>query len=138
MTKKRRHLGEILYKAGLVKKEALIEAIKTSKSSNKRVGEVLVDQGLIDRETLTKAIAKQFGLKYVDLDQITVPADATKIIPEDLIKRYTILPLSVTNGRVKLIISDPMDLDMMDSVRLRLNSELECYLANRAGRLGGR
>jgi len=130
MTKKRRHLGEILYKAGLVKKEALIEAIKTSKSSNKRVGEVLVDQGLIDRETLTKAIAKQFGLKYVDLDQITVPADATKIIPEDLIKRYTILPLSVTNGRVKLIISDPMDLDMMDSVRLRLNSELECYLAN--------
>ena len=130
MTKKRRHLGEILYKAGLVKKEALIQAIKTSKSSSKRVGEVLVDQGLIDQETLTKAIAKQFGLKYVDLDQITVPDDAAKIIPEDLIKRYTILPLSVTNGRVKLIISDPMDLDMMDSVRLRLNSELECYLAN--------
>ncbi|NLT78256.1 MAG: Flp pilus assembly complex ATPase component TadA, partial [Planctomycetes bacterium] len=130
MTKKRRHLGEILYKAGLVKKEALIDAIKTGKSNNKRLGQVLLDLKLIDEETLAKALAKQFGLKYVDLDQVTIPSDAVKIIPEDLIRRHSILPLSVANGRLKLIISDPMDLDMMDSVRLRLNTELECYLAS--------
>ncbi|MDI9431195.1 MAG: ATPase, T2SS/T4P/T4SS family [Planctomycetota bacterium] len=130
MTKKRRHLGEILYKAGLVKKEALIDAIKTGKSNNKRLGQVLLDLKLIDEETLAKALAKQFGLKYVDLDQVTIPSDAVKIVPEDLIRRHSILPLSVANGRLKLIISDPMDLDMMDSVRLRLNTELECYLAS--------
>ncbi len=130
MTKKRRHLGEILYKAGLVKKEALIEAIKTGKSNNKRLGQVLLDLKLIDEETLAKALAKQFGLKYVNLDQVTIPPDAVKIVPEDLIRRHSILPLSVANGRLKLIIGDPMDLDMMDSVRLRLNTELECYLAS--------
>lgn len=130
MAKQRRRLGEILFKAGLVEKQALINAIKTGKSSNKRLGQVLIELGLINEETLTKAIAKQFGLKYVDLDQISVPPDATKIVPEDLIKRHNILPLSVSNGRLKLIISDPMDLDMMDSVRLRLNTELECYLAS--------
>jgi type IV pilus assembly protein PilB len=130
MAKQRRHLGEILFKAGLVEKQALINAIKTAKSNNKRLGQVLVELGLINEDTLAKAIAKQFGLKYVDLDQVNVPADATKIVPEDLIKRHNILPLSVNNGRLKLVISDPMDLDMMDSVRLRLNTELECYVAN--------
>jgi type IV pilus assembly protein PilB len=130
MAKQRRHLGEILFKAGLVEKQALINAIKTSKSTNKRLGQVLVELGLLDEETLTKALAKQFGMKYVDLDQISIPSDAKKIIPEDLMKRHNILPLSVANGRLKLIISDPMDLDMMDSVRLRLNKELECHLAN--------
>jgi len=130
MGKNRRRLGEILYKAGLVKKQALIEAIKTGKSSNKRLGQVLLDLKLIDEDTLAKALAKQFGFKYVDLDQVTVPSDATKIVPEDLIKRHNILPLSVGNGRLKLIIGDPMDLDMMDSVRLRLNTELECHLAS--------
>jgi type IV pilus assembly protein PilB len=130
MTKQRKHLGEILYKAGIVKKEALIGAIKTGKASNRRLGQVLVEQGLIDEETLTKALAKQFGLKYVDLAKVTIPPDATKIVPEDLIRRHTILPLSVANGRLKLVVGDPMDLDMMDSVRLRLNTELECYLAN--------
>ncbi len=130
MTKQRRHLGEILYKAGIVKKEALIGAIKTGKASNKRLGQVLLDQGLIDEETLTKALAKQFGLKYVDLSQVTIPPEATKIVPEDLIRRHNILPLSIANGRLKLVVGDPMDLDMMDSVRLRLNTELECYLAS--------
>lgn len=130
MGKKRRHLGEILYKAGLVEKQALIDAIKTGKSSNKRLGQVLLELGLIDEETLTKALAKQFGLKYVDLNQVTIPTDATKIVPEDLIKRHNILPLSVSNGRLKLVIGDPMDLDMMDSVRLRLNTELDCHLAS--------
>ena len=60
MAKKRKHLGEILYRAGLVQKEALINAIKTSKSNGKRLGQVLLQEGLIDEETLTKAIAKQY------------------------------------------------------------------------------
>ena len=132
MAKSRKHLGEILYKAGLVKKEALINAIKTSKANGKRLGQVLLQEGLIDDETLTKAIAKQFGLKYVNLEQVSIPSDATKLIPEDLIKRHNILPLSMNNGRLRLIISDPMDLDMMDAIRLRLNAELECCLANPA------
>jgi len=132
MAKSRKHLGEILYKAGLVKKEALINAIKTSKANGKRLGQVLLQEGLIDEETLTKAIAKQFGLKYVNLEQVSIPSDATKLIPEDLIKRHNILPLSMNNGRLRLIISDPMDLDMMDAIRLRLNAELECCLANPA------
>ncbi len=130
MTKQRMHLGEILYKAGLVEKQALINAIKTAKTSNKRLGQVLLELGLINEDKLAKAIATQFGLKYVDLDEVTIPPDATKIIPEDLIKRHNILPLSVNNGRLELIISDPMDLDMMDSVRLRLNKELDCRIAN--------
>lgn len=130
MTKQRRHLGEILFKAGLVEKQALINAIKTAKSSNKRLGQVLIELGLINEDTLTKALAKQFGLPYVDLDQVAIPLDATKIVPEELIKRHTILPLSSGNGKLKLAICDPTDLDMMDSIRLRLNAELECCLVN--------
>jgi len=132
MAKSRKHLGEILYKAGLVKKNALIDAIKTSKAKKKRLGEVLVELGLIDEDTLTKAIAKQFGLKYVNLDKTDIPSDAMGLIPEDLVKKHNVLPLGMNNGKLKVIISDPMDLDMMDAIRFRSNAELECYLANPA------
>ena len=130
MPEQRKHLGEILYKAGLVEKEALINAIKTSKTSNKRLGQVLVELGLIDEETLTKAIAKQFGLRYVNLDKTTIPSDAIKLVPEDLIKNHNVLPLGMNNGRLQLIIGDPTDLEMIDALRFRLNTELECYVAN--------
>ena len=130
MAKKRRHLGEILYKAGLVDKVALVNAIKASKANNKRLGQVLLESGLLDEDTLTKAIARQFGLEYVDLDKTNIPPEALKLIPEDFVKRHNVLPLGMDNGKLKLIISDPLDLDAMDSVRFRLNAELDCRLAN--------
>ena len=130
MAKKRRHLGEILYKAGLVEKKALLDAIRTSRTNNKRLGAVLLESGLLDEETLTRALAKQFGLEYVNLGPATIPPDAMKLIPEDLMRRHSILPLGMNNGKMKLIISDPLDLDAMDVVRLRVNAELDCYLAN--------
>ena len=130
MAKQRRHLGEILYKAGLVGKEPLIKAIKTAKANKKRLGQVLVEQNLIDEDTLTKALAKQFGFSYVNLDKTVIPPEVMKLIPEDLIKRHNILPLSMDDGRMKLIISDPLNLDMMETLRFRLNADMEYCLAN--------
>ena len=126
----RRHLGEILYKAGLVEKQALIDAIKVGQASKKRLGEVLIEKGLIDEENLAKAIAKQFDMKYVNLDTTTITPESLKLVPEDLIKKHNVLPLGLDNGRLKLAISDPVNLDAMDSVRFRTNKELDCYVAN--------
>jgi len=129
MAEKRRYLGEILYKAGLVKKEAIIDAIKASKSNHKRLGEILLEKGLISEENLTKALAKQFGLEYINLTTASISHDAAKLIPEDLVKKHNIIPMGTDNGRLKLIISDPSNLEMMDAVRFRLNTEPQCYLA---------
>ncbi len=126
----RRHLGEILFKAGLVEKKVLIDAIKASRAQGKRLGQFLLEKGLLDEKTLTKAIAKQFGLKYMNLDTTPVSPEVMKLIPEDLIKKHNILPLGVENGRLKLAITDPMDLDAMDSVRFRTNKELELYVVS--------
>ena len=126
----RRHLGEILYKAGLVEKQALIDAIKVGQAGKKRLGEVLIEKGLIDEENLAKAIAKQFDMKYVNLDTTTITPESLRLVPEDLIKKHNVLPLGLDNGRLKLAISDPVNLDAMDSVRFRTNKELDCYVAN--------
>ena len=130
MAKKRRHLGEILYRSGLVSKENLTKAIKKSKVDNKRLGETLVELGLATEDHIAKAIAKQFGLEYVDLDKVEISQSVMKLVPEELIKKHFILPLEMKNGRLKLIISDPLDLDMLDLLRFRLNADLQCCIAS--------
>ncbi|MHC4646651.1 MAG: GspE/PulE family protein [Planctomycetota bacterium] len=130
MAKRRRHLGEILYKAGVVEKHTLVNAIRTAQANNKRLGQVLLELGLLDEETLMKALAKQFGLKYVDMDKTNISSDAMKLIPEETIRRHNILPLGMNDGRLRVIMSDPSDLDAMDAIRFRLNTELDCYLAS--------
>jgi type IV pilus assembly protein PilB len=130
MAKKRRRLGEILYSRKLIDKDGLVKAMKKSKADNKRLGETLVGMGLVSEDDVTMAIAKQFGLEYIDLDEHSIPQNAQKLIPEELVKKHFVLPLGLDDGRLKLIISDPMDLDLLDLLRFRLNTELECCLAS--------
>jgi type IV pilus assembly protein PilB len=130
MAKKGKHLGEILYKAKLVEKQAIVEAIKTAKTSNKRLGQVLVEKGLITEDILTKVLAKQSGLRYVNVDKASIPTDARSLVPRELMKKHNVIPLGDNNGKLRLIIGDPSDIEAMDALRFRLNRELECYLGN--------
>jgi type IV pilus assembly protein PilB len=130
MAKSRRHLGEILYKAGIVQKQPLVDAVRVAKKSGRRLGEILLERGLIGEELLAKAIAKQSGLKYVNLDRVQLPEDVRKLLDESILRKYNILPLGMTNGTLRLAVSDPMNLEAMDTVRLRLNAELDCYVAS--------
>jgi type IV pilus assembly protein PilB len=130
MATKRRHLGEILYAKGIVDKDNLVKAIKKGKETNKRLGEILIQLGLANEDQIFEALAKQFGMEYVDLDKANVPENAKQIIPEELIKKHRILPLGKENGTLKLVIKDPLDLDLLDLLRFRLNAELQCCLAS--------
>ncbi len=130
MLKKRRKLGEILYKRGVVPKEKLLEAIRISHQNHQKLGETLIQMQACNEDEITKALAKQYGLEYVDLDTTAIPDKSLKLIPDDLVKKFSVLPLGQENGRLKIIIPDPLNLDMLDMLRFRLNKELDCYLAS--------
>ena len=120
MAKSKRRLGEILYKKGYVGKENLIKAIKKGKKAHKRLGEVLIEDGLATEDQVYSALAKQFGFEFVDLNNTQIPEDVTKLIPEDIIKKHKVIPLSQDNGELKIMIRDPLDLDTIDLLRFRL------------------
>ncbi len=130
MTKKRRHLGEIIYAKGWVDKPNLIRALKKAKETNRRLGETLVEMGLATEDQIMQALARQFGMEYVDLDDVEIPSEVKKLIPEEIIKKHRVIPLGQENGRLKVAIRDPMDLDMLDLLRFRLNVDLETCLAS--------
>jgi type IV pilus assembly protein PilB len=130
MAKNRRKLGEILYKNGLIGKDVLVKAIQTSREKNKRLGETLIELALVSEDDISKAIAYQFGLDYVDMDKQSIPQSTLNLIPQEVVQKYGVLPLSKENGRLKLIISDPLDLDTLDMLRFRLNSEIDCCIAS--------
>jgi type IV pilus assembly protein PilB len=129
MTKKRRHLGEIIYAKGWVDKPNLIKALKKAKETNRRLGETLVELGLATEDQIMQALARQFGMNYVDLDEVEIPSEVRGMIPEEVIKKHRVLPLGRENGRLKIIIPDPMNLELMDLLRFRLTADLDCYLA---------
>ena len=125
MAKKRRKLGEILYKSGLIDKQSLIDALKTAKQTHKRIGETLIEMSLVSEDNICKAVAHQFGMPYVNLDKHQVSKDILNLMSEEIIQKFNVLPLGEKNGRLQVLISDPLDLDKLDALRFRLNRELD-------------
>ncbi len=129
--KQRRKLGEILVEWGVVTSAAVQEALEHAQKEGLRIGEALISLGLADEEDVTKALASQFDMEYIDLDRnISVPSD--NLIRDDLIRKYQILPLGKEDGKLKIVITDPLDLETLDTFRFRLNTDLEPCLASKS------
>jgi type IV pilus assembly protein PilB len=130
MARKRRKIGEILVEWRIVTEAQVKQALDIAKGSGKRIGEAMVEAGFCKEADIAKALAAQFDMEFVNLDAPnTAAAVDMSLVPQDLIKKHLILPLAKTNGRLRLVIHDPMDLEMLDMLRFRLNSEIDTAIA---------
>ena len=109
--------------------QEIARALEHAKTKNMRIGEALVDLKLCSESHVYKALAQQHNMEYIDLDKSSVPPNAVNLIPDDLMRKYLILPLGKENGKLRVAIHDPLDLEMLDILRFRLSKEIRTVLA---------
>ena len=119
-----RHLGSMLLEEGLLTEEQLNQAIAAQEESGNPLGRVLLDEGLVSEADLVKTLARQIGIEYVDLTEVTVDPAAAAIVPEYLQERYTALPIAF-RGDNRLIVAmvDPANVLAIDDMRAQVQSE---------------
>jgi type IV pilus assembly protein PilB len=127
----RKRLGEILSEWGKVNEKQLRDALERQSRSGRRLGELLINMGACTEEDIMKALALQFDMEYVDLDIGNVNAQAMEMMPEAMMREHQIVPLEYKDGRLKVAITDPLDLESVDAIRFRLNMDVDCVLASR-------
>ncbi len=129
MARKRQKLGETLVEWKIIDEKALSDALKYGMDHGKRLGEALIELELASEDDVAKALATQFGLEFIDLDHHPVDRTVLDLIPSKLIEDYLVLPLSEEGSRLKVIVTDPLDLETLDLLRFRLNREIVPTLA---------
>jgi len=133
MARSRKKLGEILVGWGVITTDQADKAAQLAKGSGKRLGESIVEAGFAKDDQVAKALASQFGYEYVDLAANGVAEKINlKLIPDDLVKKHMILPMSLAGKRLQVIIHDPLDLELMDMLRFRLNVEVDPRIAGKS------
>ena len=124
MASKRKKLGEILVDWGDIKASDVDEALKYAGEHGQRIGEALVALELCEDDQVIKALATQFGLEYIDLDKHPVNREVLDLIPAKLTEDYLVIPLGVDGDKLKVVITDPLDLETLDLLKFRLNREI--------------
>ncbi len=132
MARTRRKIGEILKRWGVINDQQIEEALATIKKTGQRTGEALIELGYAKETDIAKALASQFDMEYIDLDQPdAINKENISLLPADVVKKYLVLPLEQVNGRLKVLIHDPMDLETLDNLRFRMNCEIDTALGAR-------
>ena len=129
MAKQQKKLGELLVEWGSVSPKDIPKALEHGKKQGLRIGEALIDLKLCNDVAVYKALAAQQNMDFIDLDQTQIPAATINAVPDDLIRRYLILPLGRENGKLRLVVHDPLDLEMLDILRFKLHTDIRTVLA---------
>lgn len=129
MSKKVR-IGDKLVENGYIGEEQLQRALSLQRGTGKRIGEILIEQGLISAETLTSVLRDLLNIESINLGTITIDHTATKLIPENICKRYGVFPFKLENNRLAVAMSDPQDRVAMQDLRRLSGKDIIPYISS--------
>ncbi len=126
----RKKFGEILLEMGVIGEDDLNTALSRQRVSKKPLGQVFEELGVICDKDILRILARQFKLKSVEeIGQTPVSQEALELIDADMALEKLIFPLGISNGKLLLATSDPLDFSSMDALAFRTGLQVEPYLA---------
>ena len=126
-----KRLGELLVEGGLVTPAQLQSAITHQKIARGRLGSNLVALGYISEEVLMDFLSHQTGVPQMDVRNVDVPPQVLKLVPHRLADQFTVLPITTKEPKsLVLAMSDPSDLNAIDSARFASGLNIEPVVAS--------
>lgn len=128
----RRRLGEMLVQEGRIDPVQLQSAMAHQSRWGGRLGQALVNMGLCSEPVVMQVLARQLGVRFVEIGDKTVPAAVVHLVPERLIRKYRAFPIGVLGGRrgpLVVALGDPADLRLLDDIAFATGMGVEAALA---------
>jgi len=126
----RKKFGEILLEMGVISENDLNTALARQRVSKKPLGQVFEELGVICDQDILLILAQQFRLKKVEeIGRPPVPKEVLELIDSDMALENLFFPLGISNGKLLLATSNPLDFFAMDKLAFRTGLQVEPYLA---------
>ena len=130
MAEKDDYLVDLLVDLGFASAEQVAKTRAEAQASGVGVVDLLLANKVIRPADVTQAKAAQFGAEVVHLGGLQIDDDVISIIPRHIAKKYRVIPVFKTDGKVAVAIADPSDLNTIDSLTHLLNAEIELRVAS--------
>jgi len=113
---KRKSLGEVLVEEGMITSEQLQNALELQRRQGGKLGEILVNLRLLKPEQLAAAISVQLNMPLIDLKRHMIQPDALKLIPQEIAREHTLIPLDVIDNSLVVVMADPEDISVIERI----------------------
>ena len=130
MAEKDDYLADVLVDLGLAPADQVAKAREEASASGVGVVDLLLANKVIRPADVTQAKAAQFGAEVVQLGAMQIPDEVISIIPRNTARKYRVIPIFKTDGKIAVALADPSDLNAIDSLTHLLGTEIDPKVAS--------
>ncbi|MBI5598179.1 MAG: type IV-A pilus assembly ATPase PilB [Deltaproteobacteria bacterium] len=123
-------IGELLLKDKLITQDQLKEALDEQKRNGGKLGYNLAKLGYITEKDLAAFLSKQYGIPTVDITTHEIDPEVIKLIPEDVARKYQVLPLSRSGATLVVAMADPSNIFAIDDIKFLTGYNVETVVAS--------
>jgi type IV pilus assembly protein PilB len=124
------YLIDTLVDLGYVTPDQVEQVRPDAEATGEGIVHLLVTRNVIPAKAVTQAKATHFGVEVVDLAGVKLEDDVIASVPRHIAKRYRVVPLYRHGSSLAIVISDPSDLNTIDTLNHLLNADLEIKVAS--------
>ena len=115
-------IGQQLLELELISEEQLVTAQDEQTRTGERLTVVLEHLGYITYNQLKDSLELQFGVNFVSFNRTPPDPDIARSIPQDIARKYKILPIQQQGTQYTVAMVDPDDAIALDQVRSQLKT----------------
>jgi general secretion pathway protein E/type IV pilus assembly protein PilB len=123
------YLIELLIDMGLVTNEQLAPIREQAESTGEGLVDLLLTQKIVRPIDVAQAKAAHFGYELVTFSDFRLTDDVISAVPRHIAKRYRAVPVAKHGNSIAIALSDPSDLDTIDSLQRALNLDIDLRVA---------
>ncbi|RME05596.1 MAG: type II secretion system protein GspE, partial [Deltaproteobacteria bacterium] len=122
-------LGELLVQEDLISREQLETALAEQKISGGRLSVYLSKLGYLEESEMCDILSKQYGVPSINLSEFEIDPEVIKIIPEDVVEKYRVIPISKADTSLIVAMADPSNILAMDDIKFLTGLNVEAVVA---------
>ena len=115
---------KVLEEIGLVSRKQIAQA-RAKLNGAPSVVDVLVRDGVVSADDISRSLAAQAQMHWIDLSAVVIPPEIISQISATDARRFKVIPVTFGESGLVLAISDPLDVDTIDSLNFLLQRDLE-------------
>jgi len=115
---------KVLQDVGLVSRKQIGSA-RTRLDGQNNVVDLLIKDGAVTESDVSRSLAAQAHMDWIDLSAMIIPPAVIKQISAEDARRFKVIPVAFGESGLIVAISDPLDIDTIDSLGFLLQRELE-------------
>ena len=125
-----RDFTDLMLTRGLISLDQLSEAKLISNKEDKAIGLCLVKLGYASGEEVAQSLAEFYKFEFVDLSTIKIPDHVIQLVPESVARENKIIPISDADETIKVLLSDPFEIETIEKLRFILNRKIETAISS--------